>query len=55
MKRPRNVLLALGWYDHRLLQGIATYASEHRWHLASHSIIHEKVIPWGWNGDGVLA
>ena len=24
MKRPRNVLLALGWYDHRLLQGIAT-------------------------------
>jgi LacI family transcriptional regulator len=55
MKRPRNVLLALGWYDHRLLQGIATYASEHRWHLASHSIIHEKVIPWGWNGDGILA
>ncbi len=55
MKRPRNVLLALGWYDHRLLQGIATYASEHRWHLASHSIIHEKVIPWGWEGDGILA
>ena len=55
MKRPRNVLLALGWYDHRLLQGIATYASEHRWHLASHSIIHEKVIPQGWDGDGILA
>ncbi|MGA0029455.1 MAG: substrate-binding domain-containing protein [Opitutales bacterium] len=55
MKSPRNVLLALGWYDHRLLQGIATYASEHRWHLASHSIIHEKVIPWGWDGDGILA
>jgi len=55
MKRPRNVLLALGWYDHRLLQGIATYASEHRWHLASNSIIHEKVIPWGWDGDGILA
>ena len=33
--KPRNVLLALGWYDHRLLQGIATYASEHRWHLAA--------------------
>ncbi|MFZ9991990.1 MAG: substrate-binding domain-containing protein, partial [Opitutales bacterium] len=29
--------------------------SEHRWHLASHSIIHEKVIPWGWDGDGILA
>ena len=37
--KPRNVLLALGWYDHRLLQGIATYASEHRWHLAANSII----------------
>ncbi len=51
----KNVLVALGWYDHRLLQGIATYATEHRWHLAAHSIIHEKVIPWGWEGDGVLA
>jgi len=54
-RKPRNVLLALGWYDHRLLQGIATYASEHRWHLSSHSMIHEKVIPWGWEGDGILA
>jgi len=55
MAKPKNVLVALGWYDHRLLQGIATYATEHRWHLAAHSIIHEKVIPWGWEGDGVLA
>src|SRR5688572_24664227 len=55
MKKQKNVLVALGWYDHRLLQGIAAYATEHRWHLAAHSIIHEKVIPWGWEGDGVLA
>lgn len=55
MKKQKNVLVALGWYDHRLLQGIATYATQHRWHLAAHSIIHEKVIPWGWEGDGVLA
>lgn len=53
--KPKNVLVALGWYDHRLLQGIATYATQHRWRLAAHSIIHEKVIPWGWDGDGVLA
>lgn len=53
--KQKNVLVALGWYDHRLLQGIATYATQHRWHLAAHSIIHEKVIPWGWQGDGVLA
>jgi LacI family transcriptional regulator len=55
MKKHRNILVALGWYDHRLLQGIATYATQYRWHLAAHSIIHEKVIPWGWEGDGVLA
>ena len=55
MKEQQHVLLALGWYDHRLLQGIAAYAAQHRWHLAAHSIIHEKVIPWGWQGDGVLA
>ncbi len=54
-KKHPHVLVALGWYDHRLLQGIATYATEHSWHLAAHSIIHEKVIPWGWEGDGVLA
>ena len=54
-QKQKNVLVALGWYDHRLLQGIATYAAQHRWHLAAHSIIHEKVIPWGWEGDGVLA
>ena len=54
-QKQKNVLVALGWYDHRLLQGIATYATQHRWHLAAHSIIHEKVIPWGWEGDGVLA
>lgn len=53
--KQKNVLVALGWYDHRILQGIAAYATQHRWHLAAHSIIHEKVIPWGWEGDGVLA
>src|SRR4051812_41450972 len=55
VKKQKNVLVALGWYDHRLLQGIAAYATQNRWHLAAHSIIHEKVIPWGWEGDGVLA
>lgn len=52
--KHRHVLVALGWYDHRLLQGIASYATQHSWHIAAHSIIHEKVIPWGWQGDGVL-
>ncbi|MBI3877846.1 MAG: DNA-binding transcriptional regulator [Verrucomicrobia bacterium] len=44
----------LGWYDHRLHQGIARYAQEHGWHLSA-NLARERVIPWGWKGDGVLA
>jgi LacI family transcriptional regulator len=52
-KYPR-VLLALGWYDHRLYQGIANYALAAGWHLCA-EMTKEKVIPWGWEGDGILA
>lgn len=52
-KHPR-VLLALGWYDQRLHQGIANYALQAGWHLCA-DVTREKVIPWGWEGDGVLA
>lgn len=55
MKSQKNVLLALGWHDHRLLRGIATYAAEANWHISAASITSELVIPWGWSGDGVLA
>lgn len=52
-KAPR-VLLVLGWYDYRLHRGIEKYAQEHGWHL-SEDLAREKVIPWGWSGDGILA
>ncbi len=52
-KSPR-VLLALGYYDYRLHSGIEKYAQEHGWHLCS-DVTREKVIPWGWEGDGILA
>lgn len=51
----KNVLLALGWYDHRLLQGIGGFAAEHDWHLSSASVTKEFVIPYKWQGDGILA
>jgi LacI family transcriptional regulator len=54
VKRQKNVILALGLHDHRLLRGITTFASEHDWHISAASITKELVIPWGWNGDGVL-
>ncbi len=53
-KRQRRILLALGWYDYRLHEGIARYAVERGWHLCPDST-KEKVIPWGWEGDGILA
>ncbi len=52
--RQRRVLIALGWYDHRLHRGIEKYAQEHDWHLCS-DVTKERVIPWGWEGDGILA
>ncbi len=53
-KKTPRVLLALGWYDHRLHRGIEKYALEHGWHLSS-DVTRERLIPWGWEGDGILA
>jgi LacI family transcriptional regulator len=53
-RKQKQVLLALGWYDYRLHRGIEKFAQEHRWHLSANST-REKVIPWGWSGDGILA
>ena len=53
-KKQKRVLLALGWYDYHLHQGIEKYAREHGWHLYA-NLAREKVIPWGWEGDGILA
>jgi LacI family transcriptional regulator len=53
-KRQRRVLVALGWYDYRLHRGIERYALEHEWNLSA-NLAREKVIPWGWEGDGILA
>ena len=54
MKSHKHVLIALGWYDYRLHRGIEKYAQEHNWFLSTSSA-REKVIPWGWEGDGILA
>lgn len=53
-QRQKRVLIALGWYDYRLHRGIERYAQEHGWHLSG-NFAREKVIPWGWEGDGILA
>ena len=52
-KHPR-VLLALGWYEERVHRGIAQSALTAGWHLCADAT-REKIIPWGWKGDGILA
>jgi LacI family transcriptional regulator len=54
IKKHRHVLIALGWYDYRLHRGIEKYAQEHAWSLSA-NLAREKLIPWGWEGDGILA
>ncbi len=53
-KKQKRVLIALGWYDYRLHRGIEKFAQEHDWHLSA-NLAREKIIPWGWDGDGILA
>ena len=53
-RKHKRVLLALGWYDYRLHRGIEKYAQAHDWSVSA-NLAREKVIPWGWEGDGILA
>lgn len=54
MNRQRDVLLALGYYDHRFHLGVARYAQTHDWYLAADTAYNRR-IPWGWHGDGIIA
>ncbi len=54
MAKQRDVLLALGYYDHRFHMGVARYAREHGWHLTA-DMAYGRPIPWGWKGDGIVA
>src|SRR5215471_11109911 len=53
-KQRKRVLIATGWYDYRLHRGMEKYALEHHWHLTA-DLTRGRVIPWGWDGDGILA
>jgi len=53
VKRKRDVLVTLGWYDPRFLEGVGRFAREADWHLATRSLI-EASTPMGWKGDGLL-
>jgi LacI family transcriptional regulator len=54
MQSKRNILVTLGWYDPRLIEGIGRYAREAGWHLEMRAMI-EATTPENWRGDGMLA
>jgi LacI family transcriptional regulator len=54
VKPKRNILVTLGWYDPRLIEGIGRFAREAGWHLELRATI-EATIPAQWRGDGMLA
>lgn len=53
VKPKKNVLVSLGWYDPRVIEGIGRFAREAGWHLEMRSIF-EASPPAGWRGDGLL-
>jgi LacI family transcriptional regulator len=53
-KQSRDVLLALGYYDHRFHMGAVRYACEHGWHLVA-DMAYKRSLPEGWRGDGIIA
>ena len=54
MRAAKRVLLLVGWHDPRLRQGIERYAEHRGWQFSAHTF-DEEVIPWGWDGNGILA
>ena len=53
-KERKRVLIATGWYDYRLHRGMEQYAIQQNWRLTT-NLTRGRVIPWGWEGDGILA
>ncbi|HBF34516.1 TPA: hypothetical protein DDW35_08120 [Candidatus Sumerlaeota bacterium] len=54
MPHKRTVLVALTDTHHGFFRGIARYAKEHNWHLAT-DMIYTAHIPHGWRGDGIIS
>ena len=48
-----TILLALDWYDHRVVKGIVRYASKRNWHISPY-LFSSRFIPHGWPGDGAI-
>lgn len=48
-----SIIVAMDWYDERVLRGIFRYAREHAWHLSPY-MANGRFTPHGWPGDGAI-
>ncbi len=51
--RQRSIIIALDWYDERIVRGIYNYAREQNWHISPY-LASGNFVPHGWPGDGAI-
>lgn len=52
-KRQRSIIIALDWYDERIVRGIYNFAKEQNWHISPY-LTSGRFVPHGWPGDGAI-
>jgi LacI family transcriptional regulator len=52
-QRQRSIIIALNWYDERIVRGIYNYAREQGWHISPY-LASGQFVPHGWPGDGAI-
>lgn len=52
-KMQRSIIIALDWYDERVVRGIYNYAKEKNWHISPY-LASGRFVPHGWPGDGAI-
>lgn len=48
-----SIVVAMDWYDERVLRGIFRYAREQSWHMSPY-MASGRFTPQGWPGDGAI-
>jgi LacI family transcriptional regulator len=48
-----SIVVAMDWYDERVLRGIFSYAREQSWHMSPY-MANGRFTPQGWPGDGAI-
>ncbi|MBL6920228.1 MAG: substrate-binding domain-containing protein [Puniceicoccaceae bacterium] len=51
--RQRSIIIALDWYDERIVRGIYNYAREQNWHISPY-LAAGRFVPHGWPSDGAI-